>query len=318
MKFIPLHVYSEYSFLKSGLTLDKYFSFAKKNNLQYMGISDFEVMFGFPIFYEKCQELNIKPILGMDIKLGRFLLTLFIKDEVGYLNAIKISNTIQDNNFTYDQIVKNQEGLIFVLSVNINNYKDSLKSIQKLKEDLNDFYVGLETYNLIDSNEVYSFINETYSKIIIYPFVRYLKKDDAIVLDIVDAIKNSATLDYETKDGNNYLYTQKEIEEFYKDLPLVDIDELINKCNFVLEKNRGLTLKLFADNEAKKVIKERCLEGLKNKNKLNDTYLTRLNYELGIIDKMGFNNYFLVVSDYVNYAKTHDILVYNMEEEWTR
>ena len=309
MKFIPLHVYSEYSFLKSGLTLDKYFSFSKKNNLQYMGISDFEVMFGFPIFYEKCQGLNIKPILGMDIKLGRFLLTLFIKDEVGYLNAIKISNTIQDNTFTYDQIVKNQEGLIFVLSVNINNYKDSLKSIQKLKEDLNDFYVGLETYNLIDSNEVYSFINETYSKIIIYPFVRYLKKDDAIVLDIVDAIKNSATLDHETKDGNNYLYTQKEIEEFYKDLPLADIDELINKCNFVLEKNRGLTLKLFADDEAKKVIKERCLEGLKNKNKLNDTYLTRLNYELDIIDKMEFNNYFLVVSDYVNYAKTHDILV---------
>lgn len=51
MSYVPLHVYSEYSFLKSGLTLDKYFSFAKKHNFKCLGICDYQVMFGFPIFF---------------------------------------------------------------------------------------------------------------------------------------------------------------------------------------------------------------------------------------------------------------------------
>ena len=118
MSYVPLHVYSEYSFLKSGLTLDKYFLFAKKHHFKCLGICDYQVMFGFPIFFEKCNALGIKPILGMDVKLGRFLLSIFIQNEEGYLNLIKISNAIQSNAFSYNDITSNQSGLVFVLSVN--------------------------------------------------------------------------------------------------------------------------------------------------------------------------------------------------------
>lgn len=309
MSYVPLHVYSEYSFLKSGLTLDKYFSFAKKHNFKCLGICDYQVMFGFPIFFEKCNELGIKPILGMDVKLGRFLLSIFIKNEEGYLNLIKISNAIQNNTFSYNDITSNQSGLVFVLSVNTNNILEIKPSIERLNKDLTDFYIGLEIYNPSELETIKINLNDINVKTIIYPFIRYLKKEDAIVLDIVDAIKNSSTLNYQTKNGVNYLHTFEEINEIYKDLNIIFYEEFINQFNFNLKKNRGVMLQLFGELEAKETIKEKCLEGLKRKNKNNDKYLSRLEYELSVIDKMGFNNYFLIVSDYVNYAKTHDILV---------
>ena len=126
MYFIPMHVYSEYSFLNSGLTLEKYFSFAKKNKLKYLGVSDLNVMFSFPIFDAYAKSSDIKPLFGMDIALGHFLVTLYIKNEIGYLNLIKISNFLQTNDLSYDFLKNNQEGLIVIIYINVENYENSL------------------------------------------------------------------------------------------------------------------------------------------------------------------------------------------------
>ena len=58
-------------------------------------------------------------------------------------------------------------------------------------------------------------------------------------------------------------------------------------------------------------LKELCIKGLKEKigNMVSKTYQERLKYELNIINNMGFSNYFLVVWDYVKYAKENGILV---------
>jgi DNA polymerase-3 subunit alpha len=59
-------------------------------------------------------------------------------------------------------------------------------------------------------------------------------------------------------------------------------------------------------------LQQKCKEGLKkrlNNHLANDVYINRLKYELNVIDQMNFNDYFLVVQDYVNFAKENNILV---------
>ena len=80
--------------------------------------------------------------------------------------------------------------------------------------------------------------------------------------------------------------------------------------NFTLKKHRGALLEYVSHDKAQEVLKNKCYEGLKSKDLINnETYAKRLNTELDVIHQMGFDNYFLIVEDYVNYAKTHDILV---------
>ncbi|MCH5180669.1 MAG: DNA polymerase III subunit alpha [Erysipelotrichales bacterium] len=312
MYFIPMHVYSEYSFLNSGLTMEKYFSFAKKNKLKYLGISDLNVMFGFPIFDSYAKNSDIKPLFGMDIALGRFLISLYIKNESGYLNLIKISNFLKTNELSYDFLKKHQDGLIIIISINVDNFDNSLPSIKKLYEDFNDVYVGLEIYSETEREKMTSFALELEKKykLIAFPHIKYLNPEDAIVLDIVDAIKNNSTLDYQRKSGEMYLRKIEEIEKIFDGLPIIDSTILFNEIDFEFHKPRGDLLKFVDDSSSKKTLYSHCIEGLKKKNlDNNDIYLARLNYELDVINKMGYNNYFLIVEDYVKYAKSHDILV---------
>ena len=63
--------------------------------------------------------------------------------------------------------------------------------------------------------------------------------------------------------------------------------------------------------DAYEYLRNLCYKGLNKRLEGNVTkeYKNRLDYELDIINKMGFCNYFLIVWDYVKYAKFHDILV---------
>ena len=65
---------------------------------------------------------------------------------------------------------------------------------------------------------------------------------------------------------------------------------------------------------SKQILYQQCLEGLKRKvgkksSNIDKIYVDRINYELSVIDEMGYNDYFLIVADFVNYAKSKKILV---------
>ena len=81
-------------------------------------------------------------------------------------------------------------------------------------------------------------------------------------------------------------------------------------CNLEIKFNNDL-LCVYPVDDAYAYLKELCIKGLKDKfgTTVAKIYQDRLKYELDIINKMGFCNYFLVVWDYVNYAKKNGILV---------
>src|SRR5574344_1898412 len=91
-------------------------------------------------------------------------------------------------------------------------------------------------------------------------------------------------------------------------------NKLLDSINFEFDKKRGQMLHYVTNNNeaSDEVLKEKILDGLKYRKidlKENQAYRDRLNYEFLTIKKMGYCDYFLIVQDYVNFAKSHDIPV---------
>ena len=83
MSYIPLHVYTGYSMLKSGLKVDQYLTSAEKLGLDVVGISDFENLSGVPAVYHEAQKHNIKIIVGEDLLIDNVLFSFYVLNEVG-------------------------------------------------------------------------------------------------------------------------------------------------------------------------------------------------------------------------------------------
>ena len=108
-----------------------------------------------------------------------------------------------------------------------------------------------------------------------------------------------------------HLPTQEEIINMSNKENLDNNTYIIDNCNVTLEYTEGL-LPIYDKNiDSKEFLHNLSLKGLNKRlnNNVPKEYLERLDKELSVIDKMGFNDYFLIVYDYVLYAKKNHILV---------
>ena len=127
---------------------------------------------------------------------------------------------------------------------------------------------------------------------------------------------------------NNRLKSEAEMVELFADLPeaLENTVIIAKRCNFLSDKVQpllpificpdGLSQDEYIDRQAHKGLKERMerhvyFEGMtaSEKEELDKKYFARLEYELSVIKKMGFPGYFLIVSDFITWSKTHGVPV---------
>lgn len=328
MNFIPLHIYSGYSFLNSGILFDKLITTCKEYNFNAVGISDLNVMYGLPSFDKICLKNNIKPIFGLDFYYNDNLLSLYVKNENGYKNLCRISTFLEKTSGIckdFFEIKDFFKDLICVIStkqskifehVKESVFKNDLYEIQKY---FDDFYIGLEIYNIEDKNKanlIRDFASEYSYSTIAFPHIKYIKKEDYLILAILKAISEDTGI--ETIEDNipryNYLRTNDEIMSLYDFKDIKELNDLVNKINFQFVIKRGELLHFTKDKNisSKELLIEIILKELANKNinlEKNKRYRDRLNKEFLIIDKMGYCDYFLIVRDYINYAKTSSIPV---------
>ncbi len=157
---------------------------------------------------------------------------------------------------------------------------------------------------------------------------------DADMYEAHDALICIAAGEYVANDNrkkyspNNRLRSPQEMIELFKDLPEA-VQSTVNiaaRCNFLSEKVQpllpifecpdGKTQDEFITEEAYKGLAERMhdhvyFEGMTaaQKDELDRKYYARLDYELSVIKKMGFPGYFLIVSDFIRWSKTHGVPV---------
>ena len=291
-----LEVKTCYSILSSLNRIDKLTEKAGKMGYFSLAITDTNNMFGVYEFYLECKKNNIKPIIGMEIVSNNDRFILLCKNNTGYNNLIKLSTIISERNLEIDDLIKYKDNLILIMPY--DSYNENIIDIYY------EWFIGyskIEDKNKIDGKHV--FISD----------VSYMDIDDYKYLDYLIMIRDDKRL------GEVPLGTYKgrhllSLDEFNflvdKDI-LDNMKYIVESCNVNLEYKDGLLPIYDKDIDEYEFLKNLCYKGINKRlsGNVTEEYKTRLYYELDVINKMGFCNYFLVVWDYVKYAKFNNILV---------
>lgn len=147
----------------------------------------------------------------------------------------------------------------------------------------------------------------------------YIEKEDSVVQQVLICIQTNHTLGEETglefSTNEFYVKTEQEMRELFSDVPsAIDNTKLIaDSCNVEFEFGNTVLPHFEVPNNMNHFdyFKNQCFFGLCEK--LGDEppkeYVDRLNYELDVINKMGYVDYFLIVHDFIRYAKSKNIPV---------
>src|SRR5690554_3800971 len=324
-----LYIQSSYSMLKNTIPLPVLVEKAKQSGYDFLALSD-EQLHGMIHFFSLATKHQIKPILGIRVIVkyqetsSDFL--IYVKDQKGYENLLNISLLKSQNELTYDDLIKHQEGLIFVTSKNsiINQSilkKDNEQAMSiaiEFKQKFSHFYLGLSLDSFDDEVILGPKLNELSKqldvKLLPIHQTSYLEDADKEVYEALIKIDNDQ---HEMQEDEHFHFMDKDdLVKHFADYPSVfhNLDEMVNSVQFICEKPtfdmptydiKGASSKAFLKSLAIKGLKKR----LEHTQKDHKIYQERLVYELDVIHKMGFDHYFLIVFDFVRYAKTHDILV---------
>ncbi len=270
----------------------------------------------------------------------RYHLVLLVKNEKGYQNLVKLITKSFLDGFYYkprideDLLSQYSEGLICLSAclqgkipqlIISNKLDEAKKTILKYKDIFgkDNFYLELQHHpNIPEQSKVNKALIE-FSKKLNVPLVatndsHYLKKEDAKAQDILMLINTGADPnDPErlTMIADDFsLRSPKEMIEAFKNIPeaIENTQKIKNLCNFEFKLGE-IKLPYFPLPENKdpnEYLKELCEIGIKERyKKASKEILDRLNYELSVIKDMGFAPYFLIVQDFVKWAKENKIVV---------
>lgn len=325
-----LYLQSSYSMLKNTIPLPVLIEKAKQGNYDFIALSD-EQLHGMLHLFKHAQKHHIKPILGLkinvDYPLGKTGFLVYVKNNSGYQNLLNISLLKSKNELTYDDLVELQEGLIFVTSgqdtiINqsiLNKQSEQALSIMiEFKQKFDNFYLGLslDTFDMevIVAPKLKELAKQVDLKLLPIHETSYLTEDDKVAYEALRKIDDDS---HQMAEDAHYQFMDKEmlIKHFsdYKEV-FINLDEMVNLVNFKwVAPTFDMPKYDIKGTSSKAYLKSLAIKGLKKRlegaHKAHQIYQERLIYELNVIHDMGFDHYFLIVFDFVRYAKTHDILV---------
>ena len=264
-----------------------------------------------------------------------FHLILLAKDLEGYQNLVKLISIANNEGFYYrSRIDKNllrkySKGLIcmsacigndIAQAVIAGNETEARRIIEEYLDIFGkeDFYLEVQNHGIPEEEKVGDFYRRValdYDlKIVATTDAHFLKADDAHAHEVMLAIQTNGDMGDPNRfkfDGSGYhVMSEEEVRRLFPNNPeYVDTSvEIANRCNVELDMGEPI----FPDfgtpkgMSHKDYLYELCKEGLDERYKGKDSYndaIERMKFELGVISKMGFDTYFLIVWDFMREAK---------------
>ncbi len=266
-------------------------------------------------------------------------LVLLAENMTGYKNLIKLVSTSYVEGFYYkprvdiEELRKHSEGIIALsaclagdVSNNIlnRNYEEAKKFALLYREIFgeNNFYLEIQDHHLPEQKEVNAGLvklsKETGIPLVATNDLHYVNKGDAKTHDVLMCIQMGKTLNDPSrmKFGSDefYLKSREEMEELfpYAIEALDNTVKIAERCNVEFDFNTYHLPKYDVPEgyTTESYLRELCFKGLEERYK-NPTQeaIDRLNYEIDVISKMGYIEYFLITWDFINYAKENNIMV---------
>lgn len=266
-------------------------------------------------------------------------LVLLAENMTGYQNLIKLVSVSYVDGFYYkprvdiETLKQHSEGIICLSACLAGDVSNALlnRNYKKAKEiaiEYNEifgqgnFFLELQDHNLPEQKEVNASLVKL-SKELNIPLVatndiHYVDKTDAKAHDVLLCIQMGKTLNDpgRMKFGSDefYLKSRDEMEELfpYAIEALDNTVEIAERCNVEFDFNT-IHLPNYEVPEGyttSKYLEELCYKGLYERyENPSEEILERLKYELGVINKMGYVEYFLITWDFINFAKENNIMV---------
>lgn len=283
-------------------------------------------------------DITNKEGYGSDVRL-----LLLAKDENGYKNLINlVSKSNLENNFANKPIIKqswlkaHHEGLIALsgevqtselylatknadYATGMNNAKNIVSFYKEIFN--NEYYIEAQRYDFEEEEylkRMFHISANTKTPLVATNPVLFANREDYYAHEIRTCVnKNIYVDDYTRKTPytrEQYFLSPSEMIENFKDLPvaLENTNRIAEKCNLKIDLNNNYKLPVFSEQDNDSIIEQLAKEGLIKKIsniEYKKVYLDRLNKELFVIKKMGFSSYFLIVSDFIKWAKSNDIYV---------
>ncbi len=271
-------------------------------------------------------------------------LVLLVKDEEGYRNLIKLNSLSYSEGFYVkpridkETLKKHSKGLI-ALSACISgqipklilegNYSSAFSCALEMREIFgDDFYLELQNHFIPEETSVNSGIlkiaRETGIPVVATNDVHYVEKEDANSQAVLMCIQTSSTLENGRFPGfrtdEYYMKSGEEMSRLFENVPeaIENTVKIVNKCNFdfTFDKLFLPSFKNIYGLSNNDCLRKKCEEGLQNRFKQysishedREKYSKRLEYELSVIISMGFAEYYLIVDDFISFAKDNGISV---------
>jgi DNA polymerase III subunit alpha len=346
--FVHLHVHSEYSILDGACRISDLVARAAELEMPSVSLTDHGSMAGAVQLWKATRDTGVKPVIGCEVYVaddrkastkGNAHLTLLAADNAGYANLIQLSSLGYLEGYYYkprvdwELLERHSNGLIALsgcLSGRVckaleeNRPNDAEAELDRLAQTFgkDNVYVELQNAHLDVQARILPQLASLAGKVglptVATGDVHYLRDTDArahealLCIQSGDSLKNPDHWRFET----DHFYF-KTPEEMALDFPehseaLRRTLEVAERCNVEIELGRIL-LPRFDVPEGRDsfdYLVELCEKGLQKRYDKVTTELTeRLQYELKTIKEMGFTDYFLIVWDFIHFAKTHGVSV---------
>ncbi|MCR5331733.1 MAG: DNA polymerase III subunit alpha [Lachnospiraceae bacterium] len=270
-------------------------------------------------------------------------MVLLAESNEGYQNLIKIVSKGFTEGFYYkprvdDEILERYHKGIIALSACLageiphylvqGRYDDALASARKYQKIFGEdnFFLELQDHGIADQGVAAQGLirlhNETGIPLVVTNDIHYTYADDAEAHDILLCIQTQKKVSDEDRmryeGGQFYLKSEEEMRTLFPAFPEAydNTHRIAERCNVEFEFNKyklphfdvpeGYTSTSYLEKLCDDGIKERYADSDGN---VSDELRRRLKYELDTISQMGFVDYFLIVWDFIHYAKSHDIPV---------
>jgi DNA polymerase-3 subunit alpha len=347
--FIHLKVHSEYSLCDGIVRIKALIKRCKSDSIPAVAITDHVNLFALVKFYTASTEAGIKPIVGADLILQengeRFVLTALCQNQEGYHNLTRLlSRAYVDGQINGNPLISRkwlEEFNAGLLILSGAQFGDVGQAILNAKTDLIEsrlafwkryfpsrYYLELQRVGRPNENDYIRGAVELaahhHLPIVATNDVRFLEQDDFEAHEARVCIHDGYVL-ADTKRPHHYTRQQyfkstEEMRKLFSDIPeaLQNTVEIAKRCSMPLTLGESFLPKIPAPHNSTEpeylsAISEGNLEKyLSQRPDLSSKkteYEARLKRELDVITRMGFSGYFLIVADFINWAKQQKIPV---------
>jgi DNA polymerase-3 subunit alpha len=348
-EFAHLHLHTEYSLLDGLGRMPDYIKRAQELGVQHVAVTDHGVMYASLEWYRKATDGGLHPMVGIEAYLAageasardrrQYHLLLLAENLEGYRNLLKLATKASLEGFYYrpridlEMLQQHRAGLIATSAclsgpVARNILNDQIAQARTYAGELSEifgkerFYIELQDHGIAEQKlanpALISLASELDLPLVATNDVHYVAEDDSPIQELLVCIQTNTTMSdpKRLRSDTNQLYfkSPEQMADLFKDVPqaISNTIRIAEMCEVDLGFH-GYQLPEFDVPEGftpESYLEHLVREGVRrlyghDTGEVGD----RLEYELSVIRSMGFTSYFLVVWDFIRYAREQEILV---------